>query len=690
LATTASPWPVITAGAQIITESAPLTNLTVNGGSGDNQLTVSALTMPVQSVTLVGGGGTNTYTVSAGTVNIVAGTGDNILAVTGGTVASITAPAGVSVPLVFADSYTVLDNGVLTVPAGSGVLANDLATVTGGLTAVLRQGPSHGTLTFRADGSFTYTPAADYVGSDAFTYQAEGSDGSLSAVATVTVQVTYGFSGFLPPLDSSLAFGLGRTIPIKFQLRDANGNLITSLAAVTALQVQALDAHGNPLGAPFSPTAAGGTALRNDGGQYVFNWQTKGLATGSYTLLLKLADGTTKAKTIQLSANGGAFQLAAGATSDYVSSTANQILYGTLTVAVQDDTGAGIDASELDRVNDALSYLNAALGSFGVNLTWAAPGTAADVHIHFASSTPYGGASAGVMGFTTAENDVYLVSGWDFYTGTDPTQLGAGQYDFLTLATHELAHTVGLGESSDPASVMYEYLAPGTVRRTFTDGNLTAINSDADRFMKVQPNPGGASAAAAGQTPSGALQRLAALMPAVERAGGAGMPPLPGRLSPTSKSLGATAANPLAGPVALAPASVHVTAVGQALPDQRDHLLQGGSDRNVLIGGAGTELIFGGQVRDVLVGGFDHYQAESAWDGEVVMAGRADLDAHAEAVRQVAAERSAAGSLTGLNDRGAVAGTSGLSEQAEVDVWSSVRNNPDGFLLDEPAQQDTL
>jgi hypothetical protein len=33
--------------------------------------------------------------------------------------------------------------------------------------------------------------------------------------------------------------------------------------------------------------------------------------------------------------------------------------------------------------------------------------------------------------------------------------------------------------------VLNEYLAPGAVRRTLTDGNLARINTDADRFMKV-------------------------------------------------------------------------------------------------------------------------------------------------------------------------------------------------------------
>ena len=33
----------------------------------------------------------------------------------------------------------------------------------------------------------------------------------------------FNFSGFLPPLSQNMAFGLNRTIPIKFQLTDVNG-----------------------------------------------------------------------------------------------------------------------------------------------------------------------------------------------------------------------------------------------------------------------------------------------------------------------------------------------------------------------------------------------------------------------------------------------------------------------------------
>src|SRR6185312_14330587 len=70
------------------------------------------------------------------------------------------------------------------------VLANDTDADAGSrLTAALVAQPAHGTVTLNADGSFSYTPAANYAGTDSFTYKA--SDGTAdSNVATVAITVS--------------------------------------------------------------------------------------------------------------------------------------------------------------------------------------------------------------------------------------------------------------------------------------------------------------------------------------------------------------------------------------------------------------------------------------------------------------------------------------------------------------------
>jgi hypothetical protein len=300
--------------------------------------------------------------------------------------------------------------------------------------------------------------------------------------------------------------------------------------------------------------------------------------------------GALVADTLSVSGNAGAFQLSDGASSAYAASTANWITNGVLTVAAEDDTGNGIDPNEIARISDAMAYLNQALGSFGVSLSWAAPGTSADVHIHFASSTPEGGAADGVIGFTTASNDVYFVTtGWSYYTGSDASAIGSAQYDFLTLATHELAHTVGLGESSDPSSVLYEYLAPGTVRRTFTDDNLALIDTVSDRFMKAALPVMHGSQTLPGQAASVSL------------------------FSPESALLLIQGSQvPLGGvnPLAIAPRS---------------------SSPSVLVGGAGHDVVIGGQGHNLLLGGFGHSQAareSGAWATDLVLSlvGSGELD----------------------------------------------------------------
>ena len=91
-------------------------------------------------------------------------------------------------PVAVADSYNTNEDTPLTVPA-SGVLGNDGDVDGDSLAAVKVSDPSHGTVTLNGDGSFTYTPVADYNGPDSFTYRAN--DGALNS-NTVTVSITVG------------------------------------------------------------------------------------------------------------------------------------------------------------------------------------------------------------------------------------------------------------------------------------------------------------------------------------------------------------------------------------------------------------------------------------------------------------------------------------------------------------------
>jgi VCBS repeat-containing protein len=91
-------------------------------------------------------------------------------------------------PVATADAYSIDEDGSLVVAALQGVLANDSDVEGTALTAQLLTAPAHGGLSLAADGSFVYTPDAQFSGADSFTYQA--SDGvDLSAAATVSLTV---------------------------------------------------------------------------------------------------------------------------------------------------------------------------------------------------------------------------------------------------------------------------------------------------------------------------------------------------------------------------------------------------------------------------------------------------------------------------------------------------------------------
>ncbi|MEZ6062948.1 MAG: tandem-95 repeat protein [Planctomycetaceae bacterium] len=115
------------------------------------------------------------------------------------------------------DGYSIDEDGVLTINADTGVLNNDSDIDSTTLTAHRGTGPANGTLVLNEDGSFTYTPNADFNGTDTFTYFVfDGTDFSDPATVEIRVNAVNDAPVGLPTIgvtDSGLVtFPVGTTI----------------------------------------------------------------------------------------------------------------------------------------------------------------------------------------------------------------------------------------------------------------------------------------------------------------------------------------------------------------------------------------------------------------------------------------------------------------------------------------------
>ncbi len=94
-------------------------------------------------------------------------------------------------PVAIDDSYVVFENQPLVVNREDGVLSNDIEVDAAQIQAVVVDLPVTGNLELNPNGSFTYTPQADFNGTETFTYRiSQGGGGPSSNLATVTLNIT--------------------------------------------------------------------------------------------------------------------------------------------------------------------------------------------------------------------------------------------------------------------------------------------------------------------------------------------------------------------------------------------------------------------------------------------------------------------------------------------------------------------
>ncbi|HEX4607769.1 MAG TPA: Ig-like domain-containing protein, partial [Urbifossiella sp.] len=212
----------------------------------DRPLAAQLVTGPAHGALTLNGSGTFTYTPAGGYVGPDAFT----YRLSDGVIASAAAAVSLAVtndpPAAQPDAYAVGHGQSLVVGAAGGVLADDTDADGDPVSASLVSGPAHGSLALNADGTFTYTPAAGYVGPDSFTYRA--SDGRATADAVVSLDVTND-----APATGADAYRVLHDTPL-------------TVAAADGVLANDADPDGDPMTAVLTQVPAHGTvALRPDG-----------------------------------------------------------------------------------------------------------------------------------------------------------------------------------------------------------------------------------------------------------------------------------------------------------------------------------------------------------------------------------------------------------------------------------------
>ncbi|MFO0820652.1 MAG: Ig-like domain-containing protein [Pirellulales bacterium] len=231
-------------------------------------------------------------------------------------------------PTAVADSYTVFSNAVLTRTAAQGVLANDTDIDGNNLTAIVVTQPTHGSLMFNSDGSFTYSPTTGYVGSDSFTYKAnDGSNDSGVVTATITVIATN--TAPVAVNDSySIASGSTLTVP-----------------QATGVLTNDTDVDGNTLTATIVNNPTNGSLTLNANGSFTYTPNSGFTGVDSFNYRASDGTATSNVASVSISVTAPA-NTAPVAVADSFTATAGQ----TLTIAA-----SGVLANDTDANGNTLT-----------------------------------------------------------------------------------------------------------------------------------------------------------------------------------------------------------------------------------------------------------------------------------------------------------------------------------------------
>ncbi|MDA0957439.1 MAG: retention module-containing protein, partial [Proteobacteria bacterium] len=235
------------------------------------------------------------------------------------------------IPVAVADAFLIPED-----TAAQGNLADNDTLLGGEVFALVDgQGPNNGTLTLNEDGTFIFTPNADFVGEDSFQYVITDPSGDTSvATVSLTVEAVNDAPNALDDVITAQEDTLLEGINVLANDTDADGNLLTVVDAVSA---------------------SGGLVTFNEDG--TLNYQAPAEFTGVDTITYTIDDGAGGTSTATVTVTVEPINDAPIAADDQIT--------------VQEDTlleGINVLANDSDIDSNALS-ITSAVSASGATVT---------------------------------------------------------------------------------------------------------------------------------------------------------------------------------------------------------------------------------------------------------------------------------------------------------------------------------